>query len=205
MIHTIWLGSDIPVRYHNNIKTHRQLNLGFQFVHWSDNDVINILNEYNSIDTYNTLPFLGRFNLAKYTILDKFGGVFTDLDIKWKKSFIQIMNEHNFNDVDLILTYTGYSGFYLNDERKFLLDDPFVIAKKEVLKKCLDYRLNRTLRIDPDTNEVHKSEPIGPFLLSEWVYNNNIKVSSFSQKNYLDWSGYYGDHEQFGLWIDRDK
>lgn len=200
IVHTIWLGSDIPVRYQVNIKTHQQLNPGFHFIHWSDNDVIKLLTEYNLIDLYNTLSFISKFNLAKYIVLDKFGGVFTDLDIKWKKPFTQIMNDYNFNQVDLILTHSAYPNFYINNELTVLLDDPFIISKQGILNRCIDYRLNRVLRIDPTTNKTHKAEPIGPFLLTEWVYNNKIKVSVFNQENYLDWNGYYGNHEQLGLW-----
>jgi hypothetical protein len=196
----MWLGSDIPVRYHDNIKIHQQLNPGFHFMHWSDNDVIRLLDEYSLKDIYHSLSFMSKFNLAKYILLDKFGGIFTDLDIKWKKSFNQIMNDYNFNQVDLILTHSAYPNFYIDDELKVLLDDPFIIAKPGVLSKCIDYRINRRLRIDPATNKVHKAEPIGPFLLTEWVHYNNIKVSIFSQEHYLDWNGYYGNHEQLGLW-----
>jgi hypothetical protein len=200
IIHTIWLGSDIPVRYHSNIKIHQQLNNGFHFIHWSDNDVIRLLNEYDLLELYNKLTFINKFNLAKYIILDKFGGVFTDLDIKWKKPFMQIMNEFNFNNVDLILTHSTYPNFYIDNKLMVLLDDPFIISKPQVLKKCIDYRVKRTLRIDPKTNQTHKAEPIGPFLLTEWVYYNDIKISMFNQEYYLDWNGYYGNHEQLGLW-----
>jgi hypothetical protein len=200
IVHTIWLGSDIPVRYQSNIKTHQQLNNGFHFIHWSDNDVIRLLTEYNLLDLYYTLSFINKFNLAKYIILDKFGGVFTDLDIKWKKSFAQIINDFNFNQVDLILTHSAYSDFYIENKLTVLLDDPFIISKQGILNECVNYRINRELRIDPVTNKVHKVEPIGPFLLTEWVHYNNIKVSVFSQEHYLDGVGYYGNHEQLGLW-----
>jgi hypothetical protein len=208
IVHTIWLGSDIPIRYHSNIKTHQQLNPGFHFTHWSDNDVIKLLTEYNLLDLYYTLNFISKFNLAKYIILDKFGGVFTDLDIKWKKPFIQIMNEYNFNDVDLILTHNNsisfldptYQSSYIDNQSMILLDDPFIISKPGVLKKCIDYRIGRKPRIDPKTNQIHKVEPIGPFLLTDWVYYNKIKISVFGQTHNLDWNGYYGNHEQLGLW-----
>jgi hypothetical protein len=200
IVHTIWLGSDIPIKYHSNIKTHQQLNSGFHFIHWSDNDVVRLLTEYNLLDLYYTLNFISKFNLAKYIILDKFGGVFTDLDIKWKKPFIQIMNEYNFNQVDLILTHSAYPNFYIDNKLMVLLDDPFIISKSGILKQCIDYRLKRSLRIDPKTNQIHKAEPIGPFLLTEWINRKNINISYFSQANYLDGNGYYGNHDQLGLW-----
>jgi len=200
IIHSIWLGSDMPVRYQTNIKIQQQLNPGFHFMYWNDNDVIKLLSEYNLVDIYYTLPFISKFNLAKYIILDKFGGIFTDLDIKWKKPFTQIMNDYNFNQVDLILTHSAYPNFYINNKLIVLLDDPFIISKQGILNKCVKYRLNRNLRIDPATNDIHKAEPIGPFLLTEWIYNNNINVNYFSQANYLDGNGYYGNHEQLSLW-----
>jgi len=200
IVHTMWLGSDIPVRYHSNIKIHQQLNNGFHFTHWSDNDIIRLLIEYDLFDLYNTLTFINKFNLAKYIILDKFGGVFTDLDIKWKKPFIQIMNEHNFDQVDLILTHLAHPNFYIDGKLTVLLDDPFIISKPGILKQCVDYRLKRSLRIDSQTNQTHKVEPIGPFLLTEWVYYNEIKIAMFNQENNLDWNGHYGYHEQLGLW-----
>jgi hypothetical protein len=201
IVHTIWLGTEIPVRYQQNIRIHRDLNPDCYFMHWSDRDAENLLAECKLLDLYNTLSFINRFNLVKYTILDKFGGVYTDLDITWKVSFTRIMGEHGFGNVDLILTHSDYSDFYLDHQQRKLLDDPFVIAKEGVMNRCLDYRLNRLeLRIDPETKEIHKAEPIGPFLLSEWAYRTGVKMSVFSQHRNLDWNGYYGNHDQFGLW-----
>lgn len=202
MIHTIWLGTDIPVRYQQNINILRKLNPNYPHIHWQDNDLSKILKEYDIEEVYNSVNFISKFNLIKYTILDKYGGIYTDLDIKWKKPFDQIMYDHNFNtnNIDIILTHSLYPNFYIDNKLYNLLDDPFIISKKGILKDCIEYRNKRTLRIDPTTNQVHKAEPIGPFLLSEWAYKNNIRMSVFNQDRYLDINGYYGDHEQLGLW-----
>lgn len=202
MIHTIWLGTDIPVRYQQNINILRKLNPNYPHIHWQDRDLPKILKEYDIEEVHNSVNFISKFNLIKYTILDKYGGIYTDLDIKWKKSFDQIMYDHNFNtnNIDIILTHSAYSNFYIDDKHYNLLDDPFIISKKGIMKDCIEYRNKRTLRIDPDTNQVHKAEPIGPFLLSEWAYKNNIRMSVFNQDRYLDGNGYYGNHEQLGLW-----
>lgn len=201
MIHTIWLGSDIPVRYQENINTLRRLNPHYQHIHWQDRDSEKLLSEYNLIEEYNSLNFISKFNLVKYIVLDKFGGIYTDLDIKWKKPFDQIMADQNYgNSIDIILSHSMYPNFYIDDKPYHLLDDPFIIARQGIMKNCIEYRKKRILRIDPETNTIHKAEPIGPFLLSEWIYKNKIKIGVFNQERYLDGNGYYGNHEQLGLW-----
>jgi hypothetical protein len=135
---------------------------------------------------------MGKCNLAKYAVLAKYGGIVTDLDIKWKKPFYQIERDNNFPQADLIVTYPFTSD---------LFDEAFIIAKPGLFNDCLEYSKQRTnLKIDISTGEQHKLEPIGPFLLTEWINRKNINVSYFSQANYLDGNGHYGNHEQLGLW-----
>jgi|694.fasta_scaffold00835_70 hypothetical protein len=192
MIHYVWIGGDIPVKYLPNIKICSQLNPGYQIIYWKDNDVNNIISEFGLIDLFNSLSFMGKCNLAKYTILAKYGGIITDLDIKWKKSFYQIQIDNNFPQVDLILTYPFI---------KELFDEAFIIAKPGLFKDCIEYSKQRiNLKIDISTGKQHKLEPIGPFLLTEWVNNKNINFTYFSQALYLDGNGHYGNHEQLGLW-----
>jgi hypothetical protein len=192
MIHYIWIGGDIPVKYMSNIKTCSQLNNGYQITYWKDNDIISLISKLDLIELYNSLSFMGKCNLAKYAVLAKYGGIVTDLDIKWKKPFYQIERDNNFPQADLIVTYPFTSD---------LFDDAFIIAKPGLFNDCLEYSKQRTnLKIDISTGEQHKLEPIGPFLLTEWINRKNINVSYFSQANYLDGNGHYGNHEQLGLW-----
>ena len=192
MIHYIWIGGDIPVKYMSNIKTCSQLNNGYQITYWKDNDIISLISKLNLIELFNSISFIGKCNLAKYAVLAKYGGIVTDLDIKWKKPFYQIERDNNFPQADLIVTYPFTSD---------LFDEAFIIAKPSLFNDCLEYSKQRTnLKIDISTGEQHKLEPIGPFLLTEWINRKNINVSYFSQANYLDGNGHYGNHEQLGLW-----
>ena len=202
VIHTMWIGSEIPIRYYGNIDRFRAINSGFQHMHWQQNDVDNILKDYQLTELYNSMPsFITKFNLAKYTILDRFGGVFTDLDIEWKRSFTEIMNDQGFDQVDMILTHPAETKhYYINNQLVYLLDDPFIITRPNLFGQCLSFRQRRHLRMDPKTGMVHKAEPIGPFLLTEWIYANNIRHRAFSQPGFLDRNGHYGYHEQLDLW-----
>ena len=192
MIHYIWIGGDIPVKYMPNIKLCAQLNPSYQITYWRDNDIFSLISKLDLIDLYNNISFIGKCNLAKYVVLAKYGGIVTDLDIKWKKSFYQIEKDNNFPQVDLVLTYPFIPEVF---------DDAFIIAKPGVFNDCIEYSKQRTnLKIDLSTGKQHKLEPIGPFLLTEWINIKNINVSYFSQANYLDGNGHYGNHEQLGLW-----
>jgi len=176
----------------SNIRSCSQLNPGYQIIYWKDNDIFNLISKLNLIELFNSLSFMGKCNLAKYAVLVKYGGIITDLDIKWKKPFYQIERDNNFPQVDLIVTYP-----FTPD----LFDEAFIIAKPGLFNDCLEYSKQRTnLKIDISTGEQHKLEPIGPFLLTEWINRKNINVSYFSQANYLDGNGHYGNHEQLGLW-----
>jgi hypothetical protein len=176
----------------SNIKTCSQLNNGYQITYWKDNDIISLISKLNLIELFNSISFIGKCNLAKYAVLAKYGGIVTDLDIKWKKPFYQIERDNNFPQADLIVTYPFTSD---------LFDEAFIIAKPGLFNDCLEYSKQRTnLKIDISTGEQHKLEPIGPFLLTEWINRKNINVSYFSQANYLDGNGHYGNHEQLGLW-----
>lgn len=201
-IHTMWIGTEIPIRYHGNVDRFRSLNSGFQHMHWEENDVMNLLRDYGFLDLYRSMPsFITKFNLAKYTLLDKFGGVFTDLDILWKRSFTEIMNDQGFNEVDIILTRPADTKhYYINNQLVYLLDDPFIITRPNLFRACINFRSRRNLRIDPKTGVTHKAEPIGPFLLTEWLHANPIRVRSFSQPEFLSSIGHYGYHEQMDLW-----
>lgn len=192
MIHYIWIGGDIPVKYMPNIKLCAQLNPGYQITYWRDNDIASLISKFNLIELYNSLSLMGKCNLAKYTVLAKYGGIVTDLDIKWKKPFYQIKQDNNFPQVDLILTYP------FTPE---LFDEAFIITKPGLFNDCIEYSKQRVdLKIDISTGRQHKLEPIGPFLLTEWINMKSINVSYFSQANYLDGNGHYGNHEQLGLW-----
>lgn len=201
-IHYIWLGGEIPIKYDVNYRTCINLNPGYQIIVWRDSDIDLLLTDLELDKLLPTpSPFISRYNLAKYAILHKHGGVYTDWDIKWKKSFTQIMMDVNFPAVDIVLTHPAYHRFYIDGNETNLLDDPFIISKPGLFKDCLEFSKSRdSLRIDPQTEVIHEAEPIGPFLLTEWVHAKKINVGYFNQVGYLDGNGYYGNHEQFGLW-----
>jgi len=215
LIHYIWLGGDVPHRYKANVDICYKLNPGYQIMVWLDEDVDRLMKEEEEeiqklYTNHKNLKYnlINKYNLVKYTILKKYGGVYTDLDIKWKKSFNQIANENGYPEhTDVVLTHSAYPKFMIRGELMRVLDDPFIITKQEVFRDCIEYRKERegkerTDILKPESKEIHTIEPIGPFLLTEWIYNKNIRVGIINQEGYLDARGYYGEHEQMARWKD---
>ena len=197
-VHYIWIGGEIPNRYLNNFKKCNQLNKSFHFNIWKDNDCLALVKEYDLLDIFTPLSFIGKCNFLKYLVLHKFGGIYTDFDIEWKIPFTKIMNDYNLDNVDIIISTSN---------NPLLIDDPFIISKPNIFGSCITYCMNRTnLKYDGDIlvktgrKEIHQLEPFGPFGLTEWIRNNKISFNSFSQQDLLDHKGYFGIHEQKSNW-----
>lgn len=207
-VHFIWIGeNEIPPIYINNYNKCFRLNYGYSFLIWKNNDCISLLKEYNLFDYWVGLSFICKCNLLKYLILDKFGGIYTDFDIDWKIPFNKIINDFGFPYKDIIITSIPRSYLTKNNQLTSLIDDPFIISKPGIFKSCIDYCINRTdLKKDGEyyfeTGELrtHKLEPIGPFGLTEWLNQNDINYTHFSQETLLDHKGYFGSHAQKMTW-----
>jgi hypothetical protein len=197
-VHYIWIGgSEISSPYLANYKICTQLNPNFNFKIWRNEEGLQLVNEHGLMDIFAPLSFICKCNFLKYLTLHKFGGIYTDFDIKWKVPFDEIINKYDFPNKDLILTHTLTP----------VMDDPFMISKPNILGSCISYCMRRTnlmidgeLFLETGKNEISKLEPFGPFGLTEWIKNNNISHTSFPQKDLLDNNGTYGNHEQKGNW-----
>jgi len=193
-VHYIWIGgSEIPSPYLINYQKCVQLNPSFEFKIWRNEECLQLVNEYELIETFTPLTFICKYNLIKYLVLHKFGGIYTDFDIDWKVSFNEIKDKYP--NVDIILTHTLTP----------IIDDPFIISKSNIFGKLINYCKNKTglkydgeLYMETGKMEIHKSEPFGPFSLTEWIKNMNYV--SFPQQSLLDGNGKYGIHFQKSDW-----
>jgi hypothetical protein len=193
-VHYIWIGgSEISPHYLANFQRCAKLNPSLEFKIWRNEECLQLISEYELMETFTPLTFICKFNLIKYLILHKFGGIYTDFDIEWKVSFNEIINKYP--NVDVILTHTLTP----------IIDDPFIISKSNIFGGCIIYCKNRTelkydgeLYVETGKIEIHKAEPFGPFGLTEWI--KNINYISFPQQSLLDENGKYGIHSQRSTW-----
>ncbi len=199
-VHYIWIGgSEISPHYLANFQRCAKLNPSLEFKIWRNEECLQLISEYELMETFTPLTFICKYNLIKYLVLHKFGGIYTDFDILWKYPFSKIMNDYNFSDTDMILTSCP----------PLLIDDPFIISKPNILGGCITYCKNKDkskwhydgdLYVKTERLEIHKAEPFGPFSLTEWIQQNNVNYRTFPQKSYLDKNGFYGDHQQVNTW-----
>ncbi len=197
-VHYIWIGgSEISPPYLANYQKCVRLNPLFRFKIWKNEECLQLVEEYGLMETFISLTFICKCNFLKYLILHKFGGIYTDFDIKWKQPFSKIINDYRFPSVDVILTQV-HEGW---------IDDPFIISKPNIFGGCITYCKNRTnlkmdgeLLINTGKKEIHRLEPFGPFGLTEWLRHNKINFSYFNQQDLLDHKGFFGVHDQRSTW-----
>jgi hypothetical protein len=197
-VHYIWIGNnEIPSNYLTNFRNCTKLNPEYQFTIWKTTDCLQLVEEHGLMEIFKPLSFICKCNMLKYLVLHKYGGIYTDFDIKWKYPFSKIIHNYNYPNVDIVLTSVNPT----------LMDDPFIISKPGLFGGCINYCRNRTnLKNDGELYEktreikIHKLEPMGPFGLTEWLIYNKINFSYFPQETLLDHNGFFGDHQQKSTW-----
>jgi hypothetical protein len=208
LVHYIWIGeNDIPKEYIFNLENCKNLNPNYTFKVWKDDECIQLLKDNNLFEYWSNLTFICKYNLIKYLILDKFGGVYTDFDIYWNLSFDEIFTQTNFF-THILISVNNYSTTTIDERLVNVIDDPFIVSSKGIFKECIEYCMNRTSLVNDgniynETQQLipHKSEPIGPFGLTEWIYKKNILFTGFTQLGNLDQiGGKFGTHYHQGNW-----
>jgi hypothetical protein len=200
-VHYIWIGGEIHQKYLTNYQKCVRLNPSFNFKIWRNDECLALIEEYGLMETFTPLSFICKYNMIKYLILHKFGGIYTDFDINWKLSFSKIMNDNGFpHYVDMVLSAVP---------PMYVLDDPFIISKPNIFGGCVNYCKNKDKKdwvVDGDLHlrtgeiKIHSAEPFGPFSLTEWANKNQINYRYFLQDAFLDRNGFYGDHQQVNTW-----
>jgi mannosyltransferase OCH1-like enzyme len=92
IIHFMWLDKKnpyvrgFPDKYRDNINQWVQMNPDWKVVVWNYEDIENEFPEY--MDTFNKIPeWISKCDFARMLVLNKFGGVYTDLDFTPLKPF----------------------------------------------------------------------------------------------------------------------
>ena len=116
LIHQIWLQgrSALPSKYEKYVQTYEKLNPD-SYMFWDESTILKLLGEEHSdlIETYNSYPFwVMKVDLAKYVILEIFGGFYIDMDTNPKRSFSTLVTIAN--DKPMVYKKTDWNiGSYL--------------------------------------------------------------------------------------------
>jgi hypothetical protein len=211
LVHFIWIGDkEIPQEYIYNYNRCISLNYNTQFRVWQNDSVLALIQDSGYEEYWNKLTFICKYNFVKYLILGKYPGIYSDLDIYWNKSFVEILKYMN-PRADILVSAITHGKIFLDNNDFTLLDDPFIYVKKPGLYlDCLEFCKNRPqedLKYNGEHFEktgekiIRQEEPIGPFGMTNWIKRNNINVDFFYQYRKLDTEiGEYGFHKQVNTW-----
>lgn len=106
IIHTLWidkknnyLNVKYPNKYDKYINTFKKQNEDFNFIYWSGKSILNLIStdfpEYLNFYT-NLQPVIKKCDFARFIIIAKYGGVYTDLDFFCKQNLNSLLTGENY-------------------------------------------------------------------------------------------------------------
>jgi hypothetical protein len=100
VIHRIWVGGPMPQIYKNYEKKWLDLNPGWSVKTWGDGDFGWLDNQdlFDRAEEYAPADGVGQFksDVARYEILNRFGGVYVDCDVEPLKKFDPLLGPEGF-------------------------------------------------------------------------------------------------------------
>jgi hypothetical protein len=186
LIHFIWVGDNkITDSFIKNIIKVKEDNPEDTIMEWNDESLVPILEKYGRCELYNNSNIFHKLQIARYTVLDFYGGLYTDYDVYWKIPIVKAINSKE--DKDLIFIKRNSLFFYKKQEivlRLSLLDDYVIFAKPNFTDNFLRYSLDRAK--DRTRLKEDKTEPFSVYSLTEWVYDSNFDIDYFSHHEIYD-------------------
>lgn len=167
--HFIWLGdAPMPSFYSQCLFSFSKKHLFWKVKIWTWKDVIPLLDNSRHKEDYHKIShsFINKYNFIKYTILDKFGGWYVDLDIEWKESLDTLMLDRckNLPFPQLAIPVRQLPGS--KKQNLHLNDDMLLYSEPGLFSEVLDIAFSRD-----DYDKATKYEPVGPVSLSKWVHS----------------------------------
>jgi mannosyltransferase OCH1-like enzyme len=179
-LHFIWINKDnydetkIPVKYENNIKTWKDTNPELIIKIWYYNDIVEFIKTNYSEDVLtfftNLKKVISKCDFARFLIIYKEGGIYSDLDFYSLKNFYEYVKnkdsflvpepeEHQRNN-----TITNIC----NGLFAFSIEHYFVKGYIDYMMKNSDYKKINTL------NDVLSTT--GPVALRKYYYESNSNI-----------------------------
>ena len=161
LVHYIWVGENpIPNQFLLNYENTKLHNTTYNFILWRDKDIME--NDSDYAELYQSSKLFHKLQIARYTIMHKFGGIYTDFDINWKMSFNEVYAMFD-DTVNVVLPKRNSLHFYNRGIKTTLIDDFVIFAKPGIMKNYLLYCNDRTEERDNET------EPFSVYALTEWL------------------------------------
>jgi hypothetical protein len=190
------LGS-LPKFYNDCYSSFVKKHPSYKTILWTPPDIEYFLRLEDKLEEFYELKtFINKYNFVKYSILDKYGGWYVDLDIIWNRTLDELITDkfkkNNVTDVDLFIPVRS---FPREKERDFKRnDDMLVYAKPGIFGELIEFAKNRT-----DVDYSRKYEPFGPISLSMWLDQCSYSRIYMFEDEIQD-NGYYCHHANKQGW-----
>lgn len=186
IVHFIWVGDQkIPQPFLSNLQDFKNLNPLEEILEWDDIHLIPLMKSYGRYELYESLGIFHKLQLARYTVLDYYGGIYTDYDVHWKVPIVEGLGSRKEKSISLIKRRSLY--FYKKDEsvlKTDLLDDYVIFANPGITNQFIDYSLNRFL--DKSRIKECETEPFSVYSLTEWIHDSNLDFGFFNHNEIYD-------------------
>jgi hypothetical protein len=178
-VHYFWIGNDkIPDEYIKNFEEAKSLNPTYNFIIWKEEDIKEHIPEY--IERFEKGTLFQKLQLGSYGIANKFGGIVSHFDIKWKKDFDYVYDWFCY-PVDMIFPYRESVYFYNRGLVTTLVDDFVFITRPNLTGEYINF-CHSLPDDDPDVISTHNSHPYMVNYLTKWLMTRkNIKYFSHKQ------------------------
>lgn len=176
-IHQVWLGGNIPDKYKKLADEIKEINQGWEYKLWTDDDIDDFNPENIDIIKDNKYNFGLRSDIFRYEILYREGGIYLDTDFVGIKSFDDLCYLDFFSGVghvDIPETFNSMFGCMKNSI---------------ILKNMLDeISRNKNNISNISFNEIMQTT--GPYLMSRIIFdyilnNKNEKIIVFPTKYFF--------------------
>jgi len=144
IIHQTWKRNyDLPEEWKDTPESWKRNNPGFKYMFWTDDDNLKLIKTDFPwfLEKYNSYPYpIQRADAIRYFILYKYGGIYSDLDIKCKKPVETLLQMYENNtDCQVLLTSSAsIEGFRTN---AFMISAKGAEFWTKVFKDMLYYEL----------------------------------------------------------------
>jgi hypothetical protein len=194
IVHFIWVGDQkIPESFLSNLEDFKSLNPSDEILEWDDAHLKPLMKSYGREDLYRSSNIFHKLQLARYTVLDHYGGLYTDYDVRWKVPIVDSLGERIHKDLVFIKRKSLY--FYKKPESVIkidLLDDYVIFAKPGITNGFLDYSLSRLE--DRSRLKECQTEPFSVYSLTEWAFDLE-KFEFFESFGFFDHTEIYNSEE----------
>lgn len=185
IIHQTWKDTTIPDKWKKSEiewKRHHPLSSGWQYILWTDDDNRNLIkNDFPwFLDIYDNYPYpIQRVDTARYFILYKYGGIYSDLDIYP----IKPVDEYFTSDNE---SYFVVSSNYKCFTNSFMASKPKAEIWNHIFKKLCNNHINWFIRKFSKHFTIMLST--GPMMVNNVILSIcNTKVTGVLPKGFMNY------------------